>query len=288
MKRWLSVRCAMAVLLVHGPGVLLADDAPAGPSALVMVVMDPLALELSCPCVKGYAQRNYHELARYLEGRLKRRVEVAFSESLATALKEKTDGRADLVVGKCSVVKFDAAKTSRQLVQIAALTGKDGSIMQHGLIVVPKGDPARSIADLRGYRIIFGPAECEEKHAAALALLRESQVQPSPPLETRAACDEGATLILEQPAGSRGAAVISSYARPLLEGCGTVPKGALRVVGQTQPVPFVGAFVDANLPTATREAIQAALLGIVSDPQLCIAMETGAGFVAPAEDAKKK
>ena len=40
----------------------------------------------------------------------------------------------------------------------------------------------------------------------------------------------------------RGAAVISSYAAPLLEGCGTIKKGDLRVVGETEPVPFVAAF----------------------------------------------
>ena len=32
-----------------------------------MVVMDPLALPLSCPCVKGYAQRNYDKLGEKLE-----------------------------------------------------------------------------------------------------------------------------------------------------------------------------------------------------------------------------
>src|SRR5207244_4173948 len=88
--------------------------------ALTIVVMDPLAIELSCPCVKGYAQRNYQQLAKFLEQRLQRKVELAFSESLVIALKEKTKGRADLVIGKCSVVKFDATKASKNLQQIAA------------------------------------------------------------------------------------------------------------------------------------------------------------------------
>ena len=87
---------------------------------------------------------------------------------------------------------------------------------------------------------------------------------------------------------SRSEAIISNYAKPLLEGCGTVPKGALRVVGQTQPVPFVGAFVNTDLPAATREAIQSALLAVVNDPLLCVAMETKQGFVAAPNDGSKK
>ena len=30
-----------------------------GPEPLCLVVMDPLAAELACPCVAGYAQRDY-------------------------------------------------------------------------------------------------------------------------------------------------------------------------------------------------------------------------------------
>src|SRR5207248_10322855 len=87
----------------------LAATAPAADKpALTLVVMDPLAAPLSCPCVAGYAQRDYEKLAKYLEGQLGRPVKVAFDESLTTALKKKTDGKADLVIGKCSVVLADA------------------------------------------------------------------------------------------------------------------------------------------------------------------------------------
>src|SRR5437868_6623254 len=68
-----------------------------------LVVMDPLALELSCPCVKGYAQRNYHKLGDAIQKEIGRPVQVYFSESLPAALK-KTGGGADLVIGKESVV----------------------------------------------------------------------------------------------------------------------------------------------------------------------------------------
>ncbi len=44
-----------------------ATNPPDDANQLTMVVMDPLALPLSCPCVQGYAQRNYDKLAEALE-----------------------------------------------------------------------------------------------------------------------------------------------------------------------------------------------------------------------------
>ena len=37
--------------------------------SLTIVVMDPLSKPLSCPCVEGYAQREYKALAAFLEKR---------------------------------------------------------------------------------------------------------------------------------------------------------------------------------------------------------------------------
>src|SRR3954466_7505107 len=74
---------------------------------LTVVIMDPLAAPLSCPCVKGYAQRDYDQLGKHLEGKLGRPVTVVYSDSLSKALKDKTDGKADLIIGKRSVVLSD-------------------------------------------------------------------------------------------------------------------------------------------------------------------------------------
>src|SRR5690606_33179298 len=52
------------------------ESAATGP--LRLVVMDPLAEPLSCPCVEGYAQRKYEKLAEYLSQELGREVTVAF------------------------------------------------------------------------------------------------------------------------------------------------------------------------------------------------------------------
>ncbi len=56
------------------------------------------------------------------------------------------------------------------------------------------------------------------------------------------------------------------------------------MIGETEPVPFVAAFVNDKLPTSTREAIQAALFDVGHHPKLCKALETKAGFVASSQD----
>lgn len=285
----LLVGLALLTGVQDGPG---AENPAAQPEPLTLVVMDPLALPLSCPCVQGYAQRDYTKLAEHLQAELRRPVKVAFHESLTAALRDKTDGKADIIIGKRSVVLFDAKRNHLEVDLVARLTGKDGGTTQTGLIVVPTGDPAKSVADLGGYRIFFGPVESEEKHAAALALLMKYQVPIPAALETSAACDEGACKILELAPATRAAAVISSYAKPLLEGCGTIKKGDLRVIGETAAVPFIEVFATSAVPAESRQQILAALSKIAADPILCLALETQQGFVpaaAPlAADVKKK
>jgi ABC-type phosphate/phosphonate transport system substrate-binding protein len=280
--------------LFGGHRAALAEDASTATTdrPLVVVVMDPLALPLSCPCVKGYAQRDYQALADRLQALLDRPVKLVFNESLSVALRDQTEGQADLVIGKHSVVLADAAKNKLAATPLAMLTGKGGSTTQTGLIVVPAKDPAQSVADLKGYRMIFGPAECDEKHQAALALLKKHGVEPPAEKETSAACSDGATLILELQGKAHAAAVISSYAQPLLEGCGTIQKGDLRVVGETEPVPFVAAFAVGAASDTDQSRLRDALAKASLDPLLRLALETKSGFVVVeervAQAAKKK
>jgi len=249
-----------------------------------VIVMDPLALPLSCPCVKGYAQRDYDQLGKFLEGRLKRPVRVVFSETVREALEKKTGGKADLIIGKDSVVRRPSKMAGIGVVHVAAITGLDGKTVQTGLWVVPSKDPALSIADIKGYRIILGAEDCDEKHLAAQNLMVEMGLPKIKKPETCSACSDGATRILALfKEGTKSATVISSYAKPLLEGCGTIKKGDLRVIGETEPVPFVAAFVNDKLPQSTRDTIQAALFEVGQHPKLCKALETKSGFVPAAQ-----
>jgi ABC-type phosphate/phosphonate transport system substrate-binding protein len=152
------------------------------------------------------------------------------------------------------------------------------------LILVPSADPAKKLADLKSYRLIFGPVESDEKHAAALTLLKKHGVEAPKKIETCAGCDEGCHKILDAGKDSRGAAVISSYARPLLEGCGQVKKGDLRVIGETAPVPFIVAFADDRLDAGLKKSLEESLLAVATEAPLCLALETLTGFVE-VEDA---
>jgi ABC-type phosphate/phosphonate transport system substrate-binding protein len=312
---------AVAVAAAPARAAVALSDQAAGQRGLTLVVMDPLALPLSCPCVAGYAQRRYEKLAEFLQHRLGQPVHVVFTESLVEALQQESSAKADsdglaqagepptatppggrrlqgrpdtpritppyLVIGKDSVVRSDARQARCRLAAVARLTGTDGTTTQTGLFVVRAADPAQTLADLDNHRIFFGPSECDEKHAAALALLRQHGVHPPPRPETSAACSEGALRVLELGAADPAAAVISSYAKPLLEGCGTVERGALRVVGETRPVPFITAFVDARLAADTRHRLTDALLQVGDQVELCQALETLTGFIAVTETARQ-
>ncbi len=269
----------VTALLVGGVVPPVRTEAAEEP--LSLVVMDPLAAPLSCPCVEGYAQRQYEKFAAALAAKLGREVTVTFAESLGKALQNPNCSRVDIVVGKDSVVRADAVKQKLALTPIAQLTGKDGKTTQTGLIVVPSSDPAQDVADLGGYRVIFGAPDCAEKFSAARNLLTRSgvTVPAIKDSETSAACSDGATLILELADDVRAAAVISSYAAPLLEGCGTVKKGDLRVVATTAPVPFITLFLSESLPQDQRETLSNALFEASHTAEMLIALESLLGFV---------
>jgi ABC-type phosphate/phosphonate transport system substrate-binding protein len=284
------MRLFRTLLIAAGLSALLAapavskDGKPA--ELFSVVVMDPLAAPLSCPCVKGYAQRDYDKLARHLEKELGRPVKVFFAETLGEALRKKSQGKADLIIGKDSVVRAGAKDNGLSVTPIASLSGKDGKTTQTGLIVVANLDPALTASDLKGYRVIFGPADCDEKNGAALKLLKASEIAVPGKIETCNACSDGALKVIDgHKAGEKIATVISSYAQPLLEGCGTIKKGDLRVVGETDPVAFITAFTNDKLPNGDRAIVEKALLGVGKVRELCTALETKNGFVA---GAKKK
>lgn len=268
--------------------VTATTQAVSKPEPFIIVVMDPLAAPLSCPCVKGYAQRDYEKLGKYLEPLLERPVKVHFGESLPLVLEKKTGGKADLIIGKESVVRLESRETDIKAVPLAQLTGKDGETTMTGWLVVPTKDPAISATDLAEHQILFGPPECDEKHKAALAMLKDLGVAlPVKPVVCHS-CTDGATKILDMAKrGEKGATVISSYAAPLLEGCGTIQKGDLKVIGKTDPVPFIVAFANSQISPESREKLTGFLLGIKNDSTLLTALETKEGFVPAKPPAKK-
>jgi len=262
----------LAVALL-GPSPLFAAE------PLTIVVMDPLALPLSCPCVEGHAQRDYDKLGKFLAERLDRPVKVFFSEDLGKALRGTVRGTIDLIIGKQSVVRFDAAENHLSVRPVRMLTGNDGGTTLTGLFVVGKGDPAKQLGDLKGYTTLFGPVESDEKHAAALTALRQAGVDLPENPEVRDGCSDAALEIVDDEGKTRLAAVISSYAMPLLEGCHTIDKGALRMIGRTAPVPFITVFATERVDADTEKRIHAALKAVAENAELLKAMESRRGFV---------
>ncbi len=245
---------------------------------LQLIVMDPLSKDLACACVKGYAQRNYKVLAAHLQVRTGLDVQVAHGETLADALKN-SGGAAHVLVGKYSVLLSEAKKNGRTLRPVASLTGKDGSTFQKGFLVVRKDSAAHQLADLQGFRMFFGPSDCDEKSVAVQALLTSAGIQTVP--EVSASCSTAAEALMKLAPSERAAAVISSYAEPLLSGCGTIKPGDLRIVAKTAEVPFITAFLDSALPAETAKQIEDALLSSESDPKLLEALESLLGFIEP-------
>lgn len=246
-------------------------------SSLTLVVMDPLAAPLACDCVQGYANRQYQRLAEALEARLDTKVQVFWTESLAKLREKEPDTRFDLVIGKDSVVVAQGKKLGLGFLPIASLTGKDGKTTQHGLFVVRAESSVASLIDLEGATIFFGPDECDEKWSAPRGLLETLDVKTASDSKVYGACSEAAKALMALPEDAMAAAVISSYAAPLLEGCGTINKGDLRIVGQTGDMPFVTAFVASTLSQTRRDEIKQALITL-RDKELLTVLESAKGF----------
>lgn len=281
-RRFLAGSGAIAALALGQ-----AAWARSGEDPFTIIVMDPLAAQLSCDCVKGYAQRDYEKLGKYLEPLIGRPVKVHFAKSLEETLAKKSGGKADLIIGKESVIRHEAKDARIKAVPIASLTGKDGSTTMTGWVVVPSTDPAVSPTDLNGHKVIFGPPSNDEKYKAAMELWKDLGLAvPSKPL-TCPSCSDGATQIMDMAKkGQKAATVISSYAAPLLEGCGTIQKGDLKVIGKTEPVPFIVAFANDYLAADLKADLVKHLTAMRQKPDLLTALETKDGFL-PISDSKK-
>ncbi len=272
MLRFVRVASLVAMLAA---AVGLTGCKPGSVQPLRIVVMDPLAAPLACECVDGFAQRDYGRLGVFLSKQLGRPVEVAFSESLGEAL--RLNGRdVDLIIGKQSIVLADAAAAKLPVRPIARLTGLDGRTDLTGLVVVRTDDPARDLTGLKGRRVLLGPPDSDEKHAAAKALFAARGVPLGSDPDTRASCNAAAVDVADDKAD---AAVISSYALALLVGCDAIDKGVLRVLDRTEPVPFVTVFATPSISPADAPSVLTALQAVRSDRGVLKAIESANGFV---------
>jgi ABC-type phosphate/phosphonate transport system substrate-binding protein len=247
----------------------------AGPEPLHAVVTDPLSDALAGAHAPDLTLRDYSPMAAYLEHKIGRPVQVHHARTL-TDTGPLDPAKIDLVIGKTSVVQFEAARAGVAVHPIVRLTDEDGRTDLAGLFVVRKADAAKTVKDLADHRILFGSAGADEQHSAALALLAENGVTVVPPLQMAPNSTTAALAVIE---GGADAAIIPAYAQPLLDGAGGIDKGALRVIGRTAPVPFITVFATAGVSSATERKLVDALLSARDDPQLLKALDSQAGFV---------
>jgi len=253
---------------------------PQGTSeAILFVVMDPLSRELACACVKDYGQRDYRKLATRLGAATKERVSIEFSDDLAESMKGVRPGREVIVVGDRSLVAQGAKVAGMKCHTICQLTGMDGKTTTTASFVARSDDPAKELKDISGRLVFVGLSAADEKHAASLAALRTAGVEFSGKLETRSSYSDAALDMIDSSLSPPPMAVIPSYALPLLEGCGSVKPGDLKVIGKTQAVPFITVFLADSFPAEKEERILKTLLSIKGDAKLLKAMESRDGFV---------
>ena len=285
-------RCATRILFRFTASVVLlvavhpdalhaqSTETAARPArTLHVVVMDPMAAPLSCACVAGQGQRDYDAWSQDLSRKTGWEVMLTFDESLKLA-QRRTGLAADLIIGKHSVVRFDADNMQQQIRLVSRLSDPNGATTLSGVVLVRENDPARSLADLKGRSLTLGPIEDADCHAAARQLLREHNLTNSVSISAAGSLDECAYRLLD---GETDAAVLPEFMPRFLEACGKMEPNALRVIGRTKPVPFVSLFATDRVNEQTENRIVATLAHVAENPELLQALESQRGFVAPGD-----
>ena len=275
--------CAAALAMVLSVAGLSGKPPEKKPA--VLVVMDPLAKELACACVKGFGQRDYRKLAAKLEATLDQPISIEFSDDLGETIGIVGLEREIIVVGEPSLVERGAGRAKLKYHPACKLTSLDGSTTVEAAFVARASDPAKELKDLAGRKVLVGFDEADAKHAAALKALEAAKLGPPAVLERRGAGNEAALDVLDSTGPSSPVAVIPGYALRLLEGCGSIAPGDLKVIGQSEAVPFITAFLSDNVAAEKERKILGVLLGLKRDAKLLKAMESRDGFI-PMNSAK--
>lgn len=281
LSLWLSRHWNVALLVL---ATLLGASCAAGkfssspPEPMLLVVLDPLSRELACACVKGFGQRDYRKLAARLGSTLKQRVAIEFSDDLAESLTRAGAGREIIIIGDRSAVAHGAQKSGLKSQPVAELTGREGETTLAAAFIARTSDSAKSLKDIAGRKILFGLPEADGKNAAAAAALRAAGVEAPAKPERRAVYTDAVLDVLDSDAAPLPVAVVPAYALRLMEGCGSATPGALKVIGTSQPVPFITVFLANAIAADKREKILSTLLGLKGDAKLLKALESRDGF----------
>ena len=206
MRQWnhlFRVAAVLVAFLFGVSGVTGKDTQP-----ILFVVLDPLAKELACACVKGYGQRDYRKLAARLESALKQPVSIEFSDDLAETMALASPGQEVIVAGEQSRVEQDSKKANLKSHLLCELTDPDGGTTIVGTFVVRASDSAKELKDIAGRKLLFGLADTEQNHSAVQAALRTAGVETQVKSEKRDAYNTAGLDMLDSSSTPPPVAVI--------------------------------------------------------------------------------
>jgi outer membrane protein assembly factor BamB/ABC-type phosphate/phosphonate transport system substrate-binding protein len=255
----------------------------AEPDAWQIVVMDPLAAPLSCPCVTGTGQRKYDRLEEFLEKQLQRPIDLTFDESLELA-SQRLETKFDWVIGKRSVVEFDANRLKVNLKPMAALTDRDGRQFLSGLVVVPQDSSFDTLDKLRGRTIALGPQDNVDVHQSAIDLFLATAPMAEWKFKIYESIDAAVYAVTD---GEAEAGLVSDFLPPLLEGCGKIIPNSLKTIGKTAQIPFITLFASDRISEGDAAKMLAAFKEVPKHSALLAAMESRAGFVEIVESDRE-
>ncbi len=248
----------MKHLLPLAGALALAFTASAA-DKLVIGVSEPLCKLTACSCVGDNAKRAYDGLIAHVRSAAGIELEFRYFEEPILLQREIRAGRLDGMICKTWLGLTTARSAGREFTRLADITmpGQEPAEL-FGAFLVLKDSPLKTLADLRGQRVVFGMTNDYEKSHLADATFRAAGLPLPEPRLRSYACQDAALKLIEHQAE---AAVVSSYAINFGCICVVAKPEDFRVIAETsQRIPFVTFMVEDKVAPAVRARLQQALL----------------------------
>lgn len=227
------------------------------PAVLRVGLCDALSKNTPSQCVGEYAKREYEGLANVLEREagvhLKFRL-FPIDEQLISAAGR---GELDALICKTWTMLRAGVASPSPYHRLADIPGPEGKDL-HGVFIARKDSPIRTLGDIDGRSFAVGSESQYESSFQARRDLAEAGVRPAR-TTTIASCLNVAAKVWE---GGADAGVVSDYC---VDHSGLQLVGdpeAFRILGRTDPVPFITVAVSTEVPAPVRARAQTALLSM--------------------------
>lgn len=255
-REFMLAASGVALPLLSGCG--LGGSHPE-PVVLRVGLCDALSKKTPSQCVGEYAKRDYEGLAEALEKEagvhLKFRPYPLDEQLIGAARRGEVDA---LMCKTWTMLRANAVSPST-FQRLADVPGPDGHGL-HGVFIARKDSVIRTLGDIDGRSFAIGSDSQYESSFQARRDLARAGVRPAE-TTTIASCLNVAAAVWE---GGADAGVVSNYC---VDHSGLQLVGdpeAFRILGQTDPVPFITFAVSTRVPAAARARAQTALLSMAA------------------------